>query len=247
MYNPNKASAPYPVECGTPPGCRIGRRAIHVLIDFSLGTTYQLDLSQIQSQGQIDSVQTLYIDNSVNTGTITIVMQGPTLQSVTLPPNSQAYLPVLQGNPPVLNFSVASGAPVVNVQLMNFFLPPVIWGTLATGGSVVDVTLAGILINNQVPVITNPNNIALVDSSGTITTGGTAQQVLAANATRKKMIVFNPIAATETLFMMFGAGTAGQIGLAPGGSYTSDDVSEESNSLWLVAATTGHAFTVYSA
>lgn len=244
-YNPYKASLPFPVSCGTPPDCRIGRQAIHVLIDFSLGTTYQLDLSQIQSQAKLDSVQTLYVDNSANTGTITITMEGVTQQSIILPPNSQGYFPVLQGNPPVLNFTVASGAPVVNIQLMNFFLPPVIWGTLATGGSFVDVTLAGILINNQVPVITNPNNVALADGSGTIAAGGTAQQLFAANPTRKMMIIQNPVAATETLQIMFGASNAGRLDLNPGGSYTADGETIENNSVFIVAATTGHAFTAY--
>lgn len=245
MYNPLKASAPFPVSTGDAPNCRIGRRSIHVLIDFSMGTTYQLDLSQIQSQGQIDSVQTLYIDNSANLGTITVAMQGATQQNITLPPNSQAYLPVLQSNPPVINFSVASGAPVVNVQLLNFFLPPLVWSTSATGGQVIDLTLAGILINSMVPVITAPNNVALTDGSGTITTGGTVQPLFAANPTRKKLIISNPSTATEVLQFMFGAATAGRITLAIGANYISGDVTMENNSVFIVAATTGHAFTAY--
>jgi hypothetical protein len=244
MPNNQASFTPNPVPCGAPANCRIGRQAIHILIDFSLGASYALDLSQVQALGKMDSVQTLYVDNSAGTSTLTIQMS-LTLQSITIPPLSQAYIPVLQGNPPQMQFTVGGGTPKVNIQLMNFFLPPLVWGVSASGGSFIDTTLAGILIGNQVPTITNPNNPVLVDRSGTIAVGGTAQQIMAVNAARKKIIIENPTTATEVLLVSFNSGATGTISLAAGGSYIADSDSVEQNSVWVNAATATHAFTAW--
>ena len=243
MTNVQGGYTPLPVPCGKQPDCKLGRRAIHVLIDFSLGTDYQLDLSQVQSQGALDSVQTLYIDNSKNAEILTTIM-GLTLQEIDIPPGAQAYIPVLQGNPPILRFNVAAGTPVVNIQLLNFFIPPCVWYT--NGMPVTDLTLLGVIANGGVNVNATPVTlIGITDGSGTIAAAGVPQVLFAAMANRKKWILSNPSTATEVLQYCYGIAGAGKIDLPPGTTYVEADICVSGDELWVVAATLGHAFTAY--
>lgn len=50
-----------------------------------------------------------------------------------------------------------------------------------------------------------PDLGALTNRSGTIAVGGTSQQIMAANTSRRYLMVQNPIAASEPLFVNFGA------------------------------------------
>ena len=86
---------------------------------------------------------------------------------------------------------------------------------------------------------------AQLDGSGTITTGGTAQQVFAARSTRSYLFCQNPIAATEPLLInapgVAGA-TNGSYELAAGGSITFDNSFVPKGAVSAFAATTGHRF-----
>ncbi|HEY6019841.1 MAG TPA: DUF1859 domain-containing protein [Candidatus Paceibacterota bacterium] len=242
MPNDQASFAPMSVPCGQPPDCKLGRRAIHVLIDFTLGLSFKLDLSQVQSQGGMDSVQTLYIDNASNTGSLTILM-GLTNQSIILPAGAQAYMPVLQGNPPIIQFTSTAAVPV-NIQLLNFFIPPAAWYT--TGLPVNDLTLAGIIANGAANVNVIAGTVTgAIDRSGTIALGGTRQQLLAANASRKRWLVSNPSTATEILQISYVTNVAGLIDLQPGATWSETDASVSGDEIWVVAATLGHAFTAY--
>lgn len=241
MVNNQSANNPLKVPTGNDADCKLGRRAIHVEIDFSLGTKYALDLSQIQSLGAMDCLQTMYVDNADNAAELTLTM-GLTLQRIIIPANAQAYIPILQPNPPVLEMST-TGAPVVNVQLLNFFVPPIVF--YPNGVTVVDSTLAAVIsngavnVNTQARVVSNPT-----DGSGTITVGGTAQQIFAADAARKRFIISNPSTATEVLSFTYGASTH-FIDLAPGQTWDEADNSISGDAISVVAATTGHAFTAF--
>lgn len=89
---------------------------------------------------------------------------------------------------------------------------------------------------------------AQIDGSGTITVGGTAQQVFSAGGgTRRYLFCQNPVAATETLFI----GTPGTAGaangsfeLAAGGSLTfgAGDGFVPQGPVSVYAATTAHRF-----
>lgn len=95
-----------------------------------------------------------------------------------------------------------------------------------------------------------PPTVTPTQRGGTITLGGTAQTLMAANASRKGCMVLNPIDAVsgENLFISV-TGTATvtsgspNITLAPGQSYTctgNDGVIQTAISI--IAATTAHAF-----
>lgn len=88
---------------------------------------------------------------------------------------------------------------------------------------------------------------AYVTKSGTIVNGGTSQQVIAANAARKGLVIENPSSESESLFVEFGAAadTGGtSIELLPGGSLDQNARIVSTQSVNLNAATTGHKYIV---
>lgn len=89
--------------------------------------------------------------------------------------------------------------------------------------------------------------LALVDRSGAITTGGAAQDAAAANSGRQYLLIQN-IDAAEALWVNLGAtaavATAGSITLAAGASLVFESGPCATGRVSVVAATTGHKFTV---
>ncbi len=86
---------------------------------------------------------------------------------------------------------------------------------------------------------------ALVDGSGTVTTGGTSQQVFAANPARSYLFCQNPIAASEPLMINIGAAastTAASYELAAGGTMTFQVPFVPTGVVNITAATTAHRF-----
>jgi hypothetical protein len=93
------------------------------------------------------------------------------------------------------------------------------------------------------------NGGALIDGSGTIAAGGTAQQAIAALLGRVYLYVQN-LDAAETLYVNFGAvatAGAGSIQLLPGGSQVYEADYIPSGLVSVIAATTGHQYTVKQA
>lgn len=83
------------------------------------------------------------------------------------------------------------------------------------------------------------------DLSGTITTGGSAQQLVGANSARRYIRITNPSAATESLWINDKGGTAAVNGGASwelGAGKTWEPNPPPINAVSIVAATTGHAF-----
>lgn len=87
--------------------------------------------------------------------------------------------------------------------------------------------------------------VTKTDKSGTITTGGTAQSLMAANSSRRGWEVQN--VSTGDLWFNGIGGTAVQnqpsFRLAPGDSYTSTFGATETSAISIIGATTGQAFT----
>lgn len=245
MVNNQMGFTPISVTNGTDP-CQEGRKSIRILMDFSLGQQYTLDLSQIQSAGMISSAQTLYIDNYDNPDPI-IISAGVTLQRIIIPAGAQAYIPILQPNPPI--FLISTVTPVViPAQILNFFLPPYVWNGAGINSALIvsDPILDATVVNGRVQTTTQPLDIpVMVDGTGTITAGGTAQLLFAANTSRKRFLVQNPSTASEILLLRFGSNTAGPIELPIGTTWDESNFTVFSGDVYIQAATTGHAFTAY--
>lgn len=114
-----------------------------------------------------------------------------------------------------------------------------------------DPTVAGPGVGGYFPIIDTETQGTLGDKSGTITTGGTAQNAAAINTGRRYLFILNPPAATETLWVSI-VGTAvangeatGSVALAPGQSFVWEGRLIPTNALSVVAATNGHKFTAY--
>jgi len=238
------------VQTGNP-ACE-GRKAITILIDFSLGLTFSLDLSGAQAQlSWFKSIQTIYIDNSANANPF-IITCGVTTQRISIPAGACAYMPVLQPDAPVLQFNTAS-AIKVKIQLLNFFIPPCVWNATNNGGSggtvaVADAILDGTVIGGKVQVQQVPLTVqGLTDASGTIAVGGTAQSAIPANVSRQRWIISNTdlTATGEKLSFSFGSGGAGEIDLQPGATWDESNLTIVGDQVFVKAATLGHTFTCY--
>ena len=140
----------------------------------------------------------------------------------------------------LLSGSAASGTPS-SVNVAQFGGASTVTGTGVSGSGVPRVTVSSdstVFIQNSTGTYT--------DRSGSIATGGTSQTAMAANATRKKLLVQNPPTATENLYMNFTAAAssaASSVAMVPGAAYEESGNSITTEAVTINAATTGHVYT----
>lgn len=82
-------------------------RALRWLADFSAQTTQEFDLSKEQDQDQLDFVQSVWIDNTLSTRRLDIVVQGIP-QQLKVPALSIACLPIIHPGYFKATFSVSA-------------------------------------------------------------------------------------------------------------------------------------------
>lgn len=95
-------------------------------LDFASVDEYIIDLNNEVQSGKIKSIQTLFVDNSANSGPVTITVDR-TSQKIMLKAYTQAYIPILIGNPPV--FRVRSAVHIVVIHMINVPMPSLVWET----------------------------------------------------------------------------------------------------------------------
>lgn len=114
--------------------------------------------------------------------------------------------------------------------------------TIVSADGVTAVGSTGVITVSAVP-----SNGVLTDRSGTITTGGTAQNAMAANSSRKYLLIRNPTTATAPLWFNFTTAAvvtgSPSIRLDPGDSFIMESGFVSTEAISVIAATTGHAFT----
>lgn len=225
-----------------------GPCSVPVICDFTAAPVYPVDLTNLFNQNYLSRVACVFADNSLNSSPLTLSV-ADTQQRITWPANSYGYMPVLQSTN--LKFTVASqGAFVIELQFLNFAIAPGIYSANgqpavnANGAlSVSDALLEGALIGSVLQVGI-AGNFAYVDASGTITLGGTAQTLLAANANRRAIQIQNTSAGN--LFYRFTGAAANNTGflLVPNQYYESAPgmCSNQALSIW--GATTGQTFSL---
>jgi hypothetical protein len=122
----------------------------------------------------------------------------------------------------------------------------VIGHVVADSGSTTAVTsLPSLVAGTAVIGATLPSTGTITDHSGTITTGGTAQQAVGANASRKYLLIANPLTATQILYFNFTASAVvGQpsIGLNPGDSFEMNGGFVTTEAVSVLGATTNNPF-----
>lgn len=107
-----------------------GPLALILGMDFSLDTSFDINLQNVQALKQFDLCQAIYVDNSGNAPVfVTIGNPGSPIMKVTARPNTQGWYQVICPNPIVMQFTSSSGA-AVNVTLVNVAMPGVVWDTI---------------------------------------------------------------------------------------------------------------------
>jgi hypothetical protein len=106
-------------------------KSVPMIFDFSTATSFTVDFSSLISRAFINLIQTVFIDNAAGSTNVSISFEG-TQQTVTCPPNSQGYFPILTLEQAKCTVS-SPGTTVVNMQFINIPIAPCVWSTTVTG------------------------------------------------------------------------------------------------------------------
>lgn len=93
--------------------------------------------------------------------------------------------------------------------------------------------------------VSQGNSGALVLGSGTITTGGTSQQVFASNTSRKYLFIQNTSSTNEYIGFNVAASTTTGILLLPNSSFSMENGYISTQIINILGATTGQTFVAY--
>lgn len=83
----------YKTGSGYTPGQ--GNRELPTVLALSGAQSFDDDLTNEMLQGSIETVQSVYIDNSLNGQSVSIQFKGGPRQKITCPANAQGYFPVV--------------------------------------------------------------------------------------------------------------------------------------------------------
>lgn len=201
-----------------------GPRALAVDLDHSVKTSIDIDLYREETAGIINVIQSVWVDNSNNDFPLTLTFQG-TGQRLVIPATAQGLWPVIAPEKPSFN-SASSGGVDVTIILLNVPMPMMQFGP----------------VNVTVPVATG----TFTNRGIELDTGGVSEQIMAADITRKRIIIQNPPSEFESLFINFGAAatdnsaTIDSIELAPGETFDSASGPVSTETVNVIAATTSH-------
>lgn len=240
----NKA---FGISQGQVPDPKIGARSLALILDFTQGQNVGLNQQIDPSLNGLDTVQTIFIDNS-NSNTATIINLQGVNEKIVAPPYSQGFFPILFTGLNLIAACQSGGNVLVPIQLINVQLQLQIWSVTTPGAIQGTVAVSG-------TVITAPKPGAFTDRSGQVASAGVSQLLVGANGSRQRMLIQNPGSANgqfpgagttiETLYINFtnaaGVDNGTSIELQPGGTFdTTETVSTEA--IYVTAATAGHHF-----
>lgn len=220
---------------------KLGPRTIKAIVDESITANdpYSIDMTQNVNAGQIDGIQSVYVDNRSNNAQL-LITANDTGFTIAVPPATQGTYPILTG---AAQFTVTSGGAGNGQAILffcNFSLVYFQWtgsgsGTVIVSDPVLDSTVSGGKINVRDSVLdaivsggralTTPNIPSGVPTSrSTATVGAASTQLMAANAARQYILIQAPPADTLWLNLLGGTASAGGadcFALAPGQKYES--------------------------
>jgi hypothetical protein len=214
-------------------------RVLTKLFDFSAAASYSGEFFMASMNDRLQFVQAVYLDNSLNSSSVTLLIGG-TEQSITVQPYRQGVYPIFAITP--MSYTISSAGNVVVTGLfLNMPVPFCEWGPdTLNSSSTITVT----------PVL---NHGAAISRNLSLTLGGTAQNIMAVNAARKTFSIFNPsdatgqgIAAAESIFVSFtgaaGVDTGTSYEIVPAGSLSPADLGGfvPTGAISVNAATTAH-------
>lgn len=103
--------------------------AVGIEIDLNTGEEFTVNLLKTLDAGIVKAVRSMFVDNSRNSNSITIVIDA-TGQTIVVPGESQAYLPAMFGTQPDLEVLNNSNTDKLYIQLLNFMVQPFVWSTI---------------------------------------------------------------------------------------------------------------------
>lgn len=219
---------------------------LSIPLDFTIDTDILVDinvLDQIKNVSGLGGIQSVFIDNSNNSTTVSITLDnGPRL---VCPANGQAVFPVFFSGEKLKFDAQSTGNILVPTWWINTREQAQLWSAKIPVGGTISVTGS--------TVFTEPGSGAFTDSSGVLVAGGTSQPLMVANGNRLLIAIRNPAlgvsqgfgagSAPEPAYINFGAAAAvnGATSweLLPGESLPNFLMTTTQAINW-VAATTGH-------
>lgn len=107
-----------------------GPKAVSNVIDFSNSADVELSGEAIVSQGKIEYLQGVYIDNADNVDPFVLTIVG-TNQRITCKGKTQGYFSILCPNPPDMNaHTTQSAANQIRVIFYNVPVQPAVWSVV---------------------------------------------------------------------------------------------------------------------
>lgn len=97
---------------------------VPLAFDWTLASSYDINLYTFQGQGGIGGVQSMYWYNP-SAGALTITF-GQSGQTMVIPTKTWGYMPVLMPNVPSLHISNASSDVTSQIILLNYTVPGVL-------------------------------------------------------------------------------------------------------------------------
>lgn len=115
-----------PIAFGVPEGEAKNAKVVNTgILNWATAATYLLDPTQNNQLLEMQSIQSVFVDNYLSTGQTIISVSG-TGHIVRVAPKSQAWLPLMAGDRPVLTIQNVSGNGSSQLWISN---------TPAVGGS----------------------------------------------------------------------------------------------------------------
>ena len=159
-----------------------GPKVITQVLDFSKASSYAIDFTQMVDSAKISEIQTVFIDNADSSFPL-IITADITQQRVIIPPNSQAYLAVLNLSP---SFNISSQSVLkIKLHFLNIPCTNCVWGATSTGSpsNYVEVSNVPLLVSayENLPVVNGPNT-SLMTRPGFAPVNGSGKSIAATSA-----------------------------------------------------------------
>lgn len=176
-----------------------GQTAVPIFLNFSTQSSYTLDFTLSQWQNKINSVQSIFVDNSGGTSPL-VINTAITNQTLKIPAGAMAYLPIVAPAPPIFTVSCSAGAASTLIIFLNVPMPIAIWYPATTAPSfdgsgrqlVNDVNTATALAGTPFAIAGSP--VALTSYS-TTTVAATSTSLMPAASWRKYIAIQAPVTA----------------------------------------------------
>jgi hypothetical protein len=103
-----------------------GPKCVPLNVDFTAAAIVTLDGSQIVSQGKIEYLQGVFIDNSANVNNLSLTMS-TTGQTLICPKKSQGYFSIMVPDPPQIQANANGVGLVIPMFFYNVPIQPAVW------------------------------------------------------------------------------------------------------------------------